>query len=1002
LGGDPDHLAYPPSGHDPDCPLTLYFPREISQLRVAYQKDVASTGPQEHNSVRDILPSYSDIPGSEDDTVAPYSRRQGPMSQEGVMLGVVSELKKHSTQYVLVRATDPMDTLFLVRYLRTAYPQGRVVTLGADMLFRREAEDPRFHGLLSLSTYSLATTANEGFKVYEEQHAERIFPSTSEAGLYNAMRSLLVAWADGSFPCSFIQKGICRLTLIDHLDKTQHPLDLYQYGWRQQPRGDGRRAANDPVDPSLVGYDAPPVRLLALGRDQYWPLAALGPFVDEKPLSLLPRASDQLIGSPPLIDIPHSWHVVQLIGLGLVIFFCWSLWQSSIFRRLQPFARFAPAMADRRLTLILVAGLTLLFVLAILLWPALHGARSTGWALEPLLLLAALAVFLTTTVEGFSRAVAWCRAMPPAANEGPAPEPLLLWATTATFVKASIQRINYAVARMRRPVPLSKEAPTKGAVTLPPVPALRQDASAQPESASKDGAAVRLARERAPETSPVTKTLRERLRARRVSYRTRATRTASMLRPFLQVGLFLVCVFKLPEMIGKPESVQETSALIRFYSTLRTVQLSSGLSFIIPIFFFLTVWLWWAEQLSSGYTLLDNRCPRLPMKMQEKRVLPLAQEGFPELCANLNPSPFRLFRYLLIASVPLLVTWFLMGWRHTVLSLEKPVLERMMTYLFLLAITGIVVTTVQTWEVWLSVRTLLVQLDMFPLRDAFKGIEGFSWKPIWRFGTGSLAEFLRIFSRNREAMERAINTLPELATCRDALDNQLERVMDVVKKTKKTNSLWHWWTRRRKERETVLEFGRYQELAAQVAGKALDFLGKHWESTKEEQENSRFEALVPWRTGDDRLAVLSKLDDEEEDSRIRGCERFVCMSYTNFLMVMLVRIRTLIVAISGMYVLTLVGISQYPFEPLGALQLLLVVLLVFVVSVVGMVFAQIHRDTILSNLTDTKPGELGIDFYIRMAAFVALPLFSLLASQFPSINRLFYSWLQPAIEALNR
>ena len=56
------------------------------------------------------------------------------------------------------------------------------------------------------------------------------------------------------------------------------------------------------------------------------------------------------------------------------------------------------------------------------------------------------------------------------------------------------------------------------------------------------------------------------------------------------------------------------------------------------------------------------------------------------------------------------------------------------------------------------------------------------------------------------------------------------------------------------------------------------------------------------------------------------------------------------------------------------------------ISVVGLIFAQIHRDTVLSNLTDTNPGELGIDFYIRMVSFVALPLLSLVAFQFPSVN----------------
>jgi len=67
---------------------------------------------------------------------------------------------------------------------------------------------------------------------------------------------------------------------------------------------------------------------------------------------------------------------------------------------------------------------------------------------------------------------------------------------------------------------------------------------------------------------------------------------------------------------------------------------------------------------------------------------------------------------------------------------------------------------------------------------------------------------------------------------------------------------------------------------------------------------------------------------------------------------------------------------------------------------VGIVYAQMHRDATLSHMTDTTPGELGFDFYIKMAAFGAVPLLSLLSAQFPEVNRFLFAWLQPALEAL--
>jgi hypothetical protein len=77
-----------------------------------------------------------------------------------------------------------------------------------------------------------------------------------------------------------------------------------------------------------------------------------------------------------------------------------------------------------------------------------------------------------------------------------------------------------------------------------------------------------------------------------------------------------------------------------------------------------------------------------------------------------------------------------------------------------------------------------------------------------------------------------------------------------------------------------------------------------------------------------------------------------------------------------------------------------VLLLVVMVAAVGYVYAEMHRETILSRLTSTPPGELGADFWIKLASAAAIPIFSLLASQFPSINQFLFSWLEPALQAM--
>jgi hypothetical protein len=64
---------------------------------------------------------------------------------------------------------------------------------------------------------------------------------------------------------------------------------------------------------------------------------------------------------------------------------------------------------------------------------------------------------------------------------------------------------------------------------------------------------------------------------------------------------------------------------------------------------------------------------------------------------------------------------------------------------------------------------------------------------------------------------------------------------------------------------------------------------------------------------------------------------------------------------------------------------------------VGFVYAEMHHEVILRRLTSTSPRELGLDFWIKFASAAAIPVFSLLAGQFSSINQFLFSWLEPAL-----
>ena len=881
----------PAEDGDDDRILKLYFPREISQLRAAYQdSSVGGSGNDAHNPGRETLPSNFSVPGSDDDTVALFSVKQMPLSQESIMLSIVSELRKHEVEFVILRATDPMDSLFLSEYLSSEFPQGRIVTIGADMLYRREADDPRLHGLLALSTYSLAPAGNHNFVSYECGHVERIFPSSDAVGNYNAMRSLLnePAPASGTFPADDVcTKEPTKPDLICRHKLSQpgptNPLQLYQYGWVREQCRECDYPQYFPIAETDAGCDycAPPVRLLALGRDQYWPLASLGPFRGQQMASQLPHVSGQVHGKVKAVEIPNSWRVVQLFAIAMGLGFSGCLWFSSIRSKTQMVAKFAPAMPDSRASLILIGGQCLILIMLILLWPSWHGLESwhslgswyempLKYPVDVLLVATVILVFVITIVEWTSRYLL---------SNQPGAEPESWWNSL-------------------------KKWPLFAA--------------------------------------------------------------------FLIISVIFACKVFL-------DTRPENAVFGQRYSIVRAVQLTSGLSFVMPWFFFLIAVLWWGDHITVGFALVDERQPRLPRGMSHPNAQRLLEKNFKKGLEPVYHLAGGSNLYWLAPAVFIVSYWFLGDPSHPIMTLESPGLERFLIIFLAVAVAWLIRATLKSWELWLGARNLLVALDSLPLRRGFLKIKGFSWKPIWRLGVGSLEEFQRNFSRKKEALDWAINTVP--------LHNvEVEKEIKAVRRLAKAAERPRYrnrWRRRELERRLVRRVSRIQTAIADAAGAALDYLAWSWSMQKNEAGSLTGREAGP-------------------DPKVSACERFVCLTYIDFLLVVLVRMRTLVVAIAGMYVLILIGITQYPFEPRGAIQVTLVLLLVFVVVVVGTVFAQIFRDTTLSNITETTPGELGRDFWVLMAGFVALPLFSLLASQFPSVNRFFYSWLQPAIQALNR
>ena len=126
----------------------------------------------------------------------------------------------------------------------------------------------------------------------------------------------------------------------------------------------------------------------------------------------------------------------------------------------------------------------------------------------------------------------------------------------------------------------------------------------------------------------------------------------------------------------------------------------------------------------------------------------------------------------------------------------------------------------------------------------------------------------------------------------------------------------------------------------------------------------------------------------------------VALTYVSFIAMILVRIRSLVVSTAGVYVFLMLSMTAYPFEPNPGVLSLAVLLLLAGAAAVGYVYVHMHKDATLSKLTNTKEGELDLQFWVQITGVGAIPLLTLRATQLPALNQVLLNFLEPAVQAL--
>src|SRR3974377_579074 len=110
--------------------------------------------------------------------------------------------------------------------------------------------------------------------------------------------------------------------------------------------------------------------------------------------------------------------------------------------------------------------------------------------------------------------------------------------------------------------------------------------------------------------------------------------------------------------------------------------------------------------------------------------------------------------------------------------------------------------------------------------------------------------------------------------------------------------------------------------------------------------------------------------------------------------------RSMAMTMLVLFVAATLAVSSYPFDPLPVIGAIFLITFVLVGVIFIFGYAEMHRDATLSRITNTDPGKLGLDFWVKLVTFGIGPLIGLLTTLFPSITDFIVSFVQPGAQSI--
>jgi uncharacterized membrane protein len=415
---------------------------------------------------------------------------------------------------------------------------------------------------------------------------------------------------------------------------------------------------------------------------------------------------------------------------------------------------------------------------------------------------------------------------------------------------------------------------------------------------------------------------------------------------------------------------------------LRMLDTGNGLSPLLPLFFAGVGGFLWIGCSLRRLRLLEelgtaNSNEGLFLYAKADSLVGIDHERLEHKIRQLLERPHRVFMWVVVlvfVGLPGLVLFQI----RLVGSFEGIHFYRFFGWSFLLIYLALAFAFVRLQWVWWETKKLLRYLSWHPAHNAFKTLPEKCPQmprldlsnPVAAFATLELS-----VDQARAMLKQLGQQFPaglfdktkprgDVRTRIEALEHHVSKADDSLRKGLKADSVGDWEAAMRERADA-------RSALSEVSKSVVGMLAPAW---KPEQ-----------------TAPLG----EKEREWVQLGESFLAGRAVDFLNYVFSHLRNLLVCVTAGLLLMLLAVTSYPFQPREWLLWFNWSIILTTVFLTMVVFVQMGRDRILSDLSGTKPGEVtwNRDFILRTLLHGLVPILVLLSAQFPEGLKRAFSWL---------